>query len=94
MGAHKNHQKEDYKRMRAVVFWLHDNKCFVSKTVRNDLECHHCDHDSTNNKLLNLVPISNDVHKLITKSKGYLEITPDQIIKLLQDKIDYYKTLL
>lgn len=94
MASHKNHQKEEYKRMRAVVFWLHDNKCFLHGETNEQLDCHHCDLDSTNNDLLNLVPVSNEAHKLISISKSIIQITPTQIIKLLQNKIDFYKKML
>lgn len=94
MAAHKNHQKETYKRMRAVVLWLHDNECFISKKKSNNLDCHHCDHDSTNNSILNLVPLDNEVHKLITKSKGNISVTPADIIELLENKLLHFKSLL
>ena len=94
MAAHKNHQKEDYKRMRAVVFWLHDNRCFITQKKESDLECHHCNHNSLDNDLLNLVPLSKQAHKLITISKGSVNITVKQIIRLLELKLLHYKNML
>jgi len=94
MAAHKNHQKLEYKNMRAVCFWLHENTCYINKIKVSDLDCHHCNHDSTDNRLENLIPLSNEAHKLVTKSKAVFQVPYKEIIELLQLKIDYYKKLL
>lgn len=80
--------------MRAVVLWLHDNTCYLNRMQTNELETHHCDHDSANNELLNFVPLSKPAHTLVSISKAVIVVKPQQIIDLLQAKIDLYKKML
>lgn len=93
MAAHKNHQEQEYKIMRAVCLWLHDNKCFVCKKQFDSLDCHHIDKNSKNHVLYNLMPLCNEHHKIVGMFKELKQFSKTDINSLLLSKIEFFKSL-
>jgi len=92
MSTNKNHNHPHFKHLREVVLWLHDYKCFVTDKYHPNLEVHHIDKNSANHSLLNLIPVTPEIHKYLSKTPPIDYLTKNIIRKKLQAKINkYYK---
>lgn len=90
MAAHKNHQDRHYKHLREVVLWLHDYKCFVSGEFHPNLEVHHINKISTDNSILNLIPVTPAIHLYLGKATKLNPLTKEHIRNLIKAKLEKY----
>lgn len=90
MAAHKNHQQKDYKILRGVVIWLYNYQCAFCNLKTEDLETHHINKISSDNRLENIIPLCWKCHKLVHKMKIFEQVLKKQLIKLLKAKMESF----
>ena len=88
----KNHQTKEYRSIRAVSLWLHDNKCYSCFKVSDDHDTHHLDHDSTNNELNNIVPLCKGCHVLYHHIPKRPPVPYKRLAVLCLGKVNFYKS--
>jgi hypothetical protein len=86
----KPHHHKDYKKMRSVVLWLHDEKCFLPSCGSDAEHVHHNDHDATNNDILNLIPLCERCHRMAHRSNVHFDSSRKQLVVLLLRKISKF----
>ncbi len=86
----KAHQNKDFKIMRGVSLWLHDNRCAVIGCSAQAAQVHHDDRINTNNKLQNLVPLCAKCHFLIHKTNQRFNFANRRFVVLLLKKISHF----
>lgn len=82
-----NHNKKEFKEMRAVIAWLSNNTCNNCKCFSINIEIHHIDKNSLNNSIFNLKPLCNSCHKLFHRIPIQPQTTKKSIIILLLRKV-------
>jgi hypothetical protein len=85
-----NHNKKEFRNMRGVVLWLHNNKCYNCDDTYSVKDVHHLDHKSVNNDLCNLVPLCPPCHKLFHKINTPPAVKPMFIVTLLLKKVNLF----
>jgi len=88
MGS--NHNTKEFRIMRSVCIWLHNHLCFNCKRIHFDLEVHHVNGISSDNKLTNLVPLCKSCHKLYHKTDIKAVEQRKNIVVLLLKKVALY----
>lgn len=80
--------------MRGVCLWLHDFRCFICKKPCNNLECHHINKVSYDNRMHNLMPLCPNCHKLVGMMKKLNLHSKEYILSLLENKLKQYKNMI
>lgn len=82
----KNHHTTEFRKMRGAVLWLHDETCYICQKPNTIIEIHHCNKSSSDNSILNLVPLCPDHHKWAHLYSSQITLSPSYIARLLLKK--------
>lgn len=90
MASHKNHQQKEFKHLREVVKWLHNNKCYICNKPHEHIEVHHINKNSQDHRLQNLIPVCKPHHYFLGKMTTLELLSRKQIVALLEKKRKFY----
>ena len=83
----KKHHNVEYRKMRGVSIWLHDDTCGFNGCLSKSDEVHHIDKNPSNNDIQNLIPLCSPHHKIVHLAQISFNYDIKRIIVLLLKKV-------